>query len=168
MYLTFVCRVMCHGCLSGSVVVFFFFFLFCFLKQAAGLDTGLSMKSQRPDSPDLSVDAFVFSDLICLFVCLFFERKWTINDAFVLCFVSLLRLCRSCSRDPTETILSRLKTLGQTFKEHYTKSTQDTTGSHIGRPVQSSTTTSSHFLSTLNIFSITVLFYFSANLTYLK
>lgn len=51
-----------------------------------------------------------------------------------LCFVTLLlRLCRSCSRDPTQAVLGRVKALGLTFKEHYTKSTEDTTGSHIGR-----------------------------------
>lgn len=39
---------------------------------------------------------------------------------------------RSCSRDPTESILTRVKTLGQTFKDHYTNDSEDTPGSHIG------------------------------------
>uniref|UniRef100_A0A3Q3J8Y2 Retinoblastoma-like protein 1 n=1 Tax=Monopterus albus TaxID=43700 RepID=A0A3Q3J8Y2_MONAL len=38
---------------------------------------------------------------------------------------------RLCSRDPTESILARVKTLGQTFKEHYTKDSEDAPGSHI-------------------------------------
>ncbi|XP_075880767.1 retinoblastoma-like protein 1 [Nelusetta ayraudi] len=43
----------------------------------------------------------------------------------------LLHIFRSCSRDPTQAVLGRVKALGLTFKEHYTKSTEDTTGSHI-------------------------------------
>ncbi|XP_017158750.1 retinoblastoma-like protein 1 [Poecilia reticulata] len=40
-------------------------------------------------------------------------------------------LCRSCSRDPTDSILARVKTLGQTFREQYTNNSEDTPGSHI-------------------------------------
>ncbi|KAJ3602793.1 hypothetical protein NHX12_030541, partial [Muraenolepis orangiensis] len=43
----------------------------------------------------------------------------------------LLSIFRSCSSDPTETILSRVKTLGQTFKDYYTRDTDNTPGSHI-------------------------------------
>ncbi|XP_034442628.1 retinoblastoma-like protein 1 [Hippoglossus hippoglossus] len=43
----------------------------------------------------------------------------------------LMQIFKSCSRDPTDSILSRVKTLGQTFKEHYTKDSEDTPGSHI-------------------------------------
>uniref|UniRef100_A0A665TQL7 Retinoblastoma-like protein 1 n=1 Tax=Echeneis naucrates TaxID=173247 RepID=A0A665TQL7_ECHNA len=43
----------------------------------------------------------------------------------------LLQIFKSCSRSPTEAILSRVKTLGQTFKEHYTNDSEDTPGSHI-------------------------------------
>ncbi|KAF7664249.1 hypothetical protein LDENG_00182580 [Lucifuga dentata] len=43
----------------------------------------------------------------------------------------LMQIFKSCSRDPTETILARVKTLGQTFKEHYTNDSEDTPGSHI-------------------------------------
>uniref|UniRef100_A0A8C3AG46 Retinoblastoma-like protein 1 n=1 Tax=Cyclopterus lumpus TaxID=8103 RepID=A0A8C3AG46_CYCLU len=37
----------------------------------------------------------------------------------------------SCSRNPSESILGRVKTLGQTFKEHYTNDSEDMPGSHI-------------------------------------
>ncbi|XP_076003457.1 retinoblastoma-like protein 1 [Genypterus blacodes] len=43
----------------------------------------------------------------------------------------LLQMFKSCTRDPTESILSRVKTLGQTFKEHYTNNSENTPGSHI-------------------------------------
>ncbi|XP_017286913.1 retinoblastoma-like protein 1 isoform X1 [Kryptolebias marmoratus] len=43
----------------------------------------------------------------------------------------LMQIFKSCSRDPTESILARVKTLGQTFKEHYTNDSEDTPGSHI-------------------------------------
>ncbi|KAM8914786.1 retinoblastoma-like protein 1 isoform 3-T3 [Spinachia spinachia] len=43
----------------------------------------------------------------------------------------LMQMFRSCSRNPTESILSRVKTLGQTFKHHYTKDSEDMPGSHI-------------------------------------
>ncbi|XP_037304283.1 retinoblastoma-like protein 1 isoform X1 [Pungitius pungitius] len=43
----------------------------------------------------------------------------------------LLQMFRSCSRNPTESILGRVKTLGQTFKHHYTKDSEDMPGSHI-------------------------------------
>ncbi|XP_047438939.1 retinoblastoma-like protein 1 [Mugil cephalus] len=43
----------------------------------------------------------------------------------------LMQIFKSCSRDPTDAILARVKTLGQTFKEHYTKDSEDTPGSHI-------------------------------------
>lgn len=39
---------------------------------------------------------------------------------------------RSCSRNPSESILARVKKLGQTFKEHYSLDTEDMPGSHIG------------------------------------
>ncbi|XP_076601713.1 retinoblastoma-like protein 1 [Chaetodon auriga] len=43
----------------------------------------------------------------------------------------LMQTFRSCSRDPTESILARVKTLGQTFKEHYTNDSEDMPGSHM-------------------------------------
>ncbi|XP_040014805.1 retinoblastoma-like protein 1 [Xiphias gladius] len=43
----------------------------------------------------------------------------------------LMQIFRSCSRNPTESILARVKTLGQLFKEHYTNDSEDTPGSHI-------------------------------------
>uniref|UniRef100_A0AAQ5XIR4 Retinoblastoma-like 1 (p107) n=1 Tax=Amphiprion ocellaris TaxID=80972 RepID=A0AAQ5XIR4_AMPOC len=43
----------------------------------------------------------------------------------------LMQIFKSCSRDPTESILARVKILGQTFKEHYTNDSDDTPGSHI-------------------------------------
>nr|XP_020443437.1 retinoblastoma-like protein 1 [Monopterus albus] len=43
----------------------------------------------------------------------------------------LMQIFKLCSRDPTESILARVKTLGQTFKEHYTKDSEDAPGSHI-------------------------------------
>ncbi|XP_036386946.1 retinoblastoma-like protein 1 [Megalops cyprinoides] len=43
----------------------------------------------------------------------------------------LLQIFRSCSRDPTETILNRVKSLGETFRQHYTKSTDEQPGSHM-------------------------------------
>uniref|UniRef100_A0A8C6LQV6 RB transcriptional corepressor like 1 n=1 Tax=Nothobranchius furzeri TaxID=105023 RepID=A0A8C6LQV6_NOTFU len=44
---------------------------------------------------------------------------------------NLVQIFKSCSRDPTESLLAQVKTLGQTFKEHYTKDSEDTPGSHI-------------------------------------
>lgn len=44
---------------------------------------------------------------------------------------NLLQIFKSCSRDPTDPILARVKSLGQTFKEHYTNDSEDTPGSHI-------------------------------------
>ncbi|XP_070701649.1 retinoblastoma-like protein 1 isoform X1 [Pempheris klunzingeri] len=43
----------------------------------------------------------------------------------------LMQIFQSCSRNPTESILARVKTLGQTFKEHYTNDSEDMPGSHI-------------------------------------
>ncbi|XP_057702474.1 retinoblastoma-like protein 1 isoform X2 [Corythoichthys intestinalis] len=43
----------------------------------------------------------------------------------------LLRIFKSCSRDPTEAIVSQVKTLGQTFKEHYTNDSGHSAGSHV-------------------------------------
>ncbi|KAM8866884.1 retinoblastoma-like protein 1 [Synchiropus picturatus] len=42
----------------------------------------------------------------------------------------LLLIFKSCSRNPVDEIQSRMKRLGQTFKEHYTKDAEDTRGSH--------------------------------------
>ncbi|KAF1392142.1 hypothetical protein PFLUV_G00049500 [Perca fluviatilis] len=44
---------------------------------------------------------------------------------------NLINIFKSCSRNPTESILARVKALGQTFKEHYTKDSEDMPGSHI-------------------------------------
>ncbi|XP_072541051.1 retinoblastoma-like protein 1 isoform X2 [Salminus brasiliensis] len=44
---------------------------------------------------------------------------------------SLLQIFASCSRCPTESILNRVKTLGETFKEGYTKQTDDLPGAHM-------------------------------------
>uniref|UniRef100_A0A1A8MJA8 Retinoblastoma-like protein 1 n=3 Tax=Nothobranchius pienaari TaxID=704102 RepID=A0A1A8MJA8_9TELE len=44
---------------------------------------------------------------------------------------NLVQIFKSCSRDPTESLLAQVKTLGQTFKEHYTNDSEDTPGSHI-------------------------------------
>uniref|UniRef100_A0A3B4AQN8 Retinoblastoma-like protein 1 n=1 Tax=Periophthalmus magnuspinnatus TaxID=409849 RepID=A0A3B4AQN8_9GOBI len=44
---------------------------------------------------------------------------------------NLLQIFKSCTRDPTDAILGRIKTLGQTFKEHYTNDSEDSPGSHI-------------------------------------
>ncbi|XP_059185663.1 retinoblastoma-like protein 1 [Centropristis striata] len=43
----------------------------------------------------------------------------------------LMQILKSCSRDPTESVLGRVKLLGQTFKEHYTNDSEDMPGSHI-------------------------------------
>ncbi|XP_068450993.1 retinoblastoma-like protein 1 [Clinocottus analis] len=43
----------------------------------------------------------------------------------------LLQVFRSCSRNPSEAILGRVKALGQTFKDHYTKDSEDMPGSHM-------------------------------------
>uniref|UniRef100_A0A8C6UHX7 Retinoblastoma-like 1 (p107) n=1 Tax=Neogobius melanostomus TaxID=47308 RepID=A0A8C6UHX7_9GOBI len=44
---------------------------------------------------------------------------------------NLVQIFKSCTRDPTDSILARVKSLGQTFKEHYTNDSEDTPGSHI-------------------------------------
>ncbi|XP_063070863.1 retinoblastoma-like protein 1 [Engraulis encrasicolus] len=44
---------------------------------------------------------------------------------------ALLSIFKTCSRDPTETIQTRVKTLGETFKQAYTKNTDDMAGSHM-------------------------------------
>ncbi|XP_066558179.1 retinoblastoma-like protein 1 isoform X2 [Amia ocellicauda] len=43
----------------------------------------------------------------------------------------LLQVFRSCSRDPTETILKWVKGWGETFRQHYTKHTEEQPGSHM-------------------------------------
>ncbi|XP_035243442.1 retinoblastoma-like protein 1 [Anguilla anguilla] len=43
----------------------------------------------------------------------------------------LAHVFRSCSRDPTEAILNRVKSLGETFRQHYTRSTEEQPGSHM-------------------------------------
>ncbi|XP_056129896.1 retinoblastoma-like protein 1 [Lampris incognitus] len=43
----------------------------------------------------------------------------------------LMQIFNSCSKDPTESILNTVKTLGQAFKEHYTNDSEDMPGSHI-------------------------------------
>uniref|UniRef100_A0A4W4E059 Retinoblastoma-like 1 (p107) n=1 Tax=Electrophorus electricus TaxID=8005 RepID=A0A4W4E059_ELEEL len=44
---------------------------------------------------------------------------------------TLLQIFKSCSRDPTEAILNRVKTLGEIFKQAYTKQTADLPGAHM-------------------------------------
>ncbi|XP_030635756.1 retinoblastoma-like protein 1 isoform X1 [Chanos chanos] len=44
---------------------------------------------------------------------------------------TLLHIFSSCSRNPTESILGRVKTLGEKFKQSYTKTWQDMPGAHI-------------------------------------
>ncbi|XP_051563026.1 retinoblastoma-like protein 1 [Myxocyprinus asiaticus] len=44
---------------------------------------------------------------------------------------ALLQIFNSCSRNPTEAILKRVKTLGERFKEAYTKPSEDLPGAHI-------------------------------------
>ncbi|KAL7891877.1 hypothetical protein AOLI_G00013530 [Acnodon oligacanthus] len=44
---------------------------------------------------------------------------------------ALLQIFKSCTRDPTETVLSRVKTFGETFKQGYTKQTDDLPGAHM-------------------------------------
>ncbi|XP_062300088.1 LOW QUALITY PROTEIN: retinoblastoma-like protein 1 [Scomber scombrus] len=43
----------------------------------------------------------------------------------------MMQIFKSCSRDPTESVLARVKTLGQTCQRHYTNDSEDTSGSHI-------------------------------------
>uniref|UniRef100_A0A8C9W9M4 Retinoblastoma-like 1 (p107) n=1 Tax=Scleropages formosus TaxID=113540 RepID=A0A8C9W9M4_SCLFO len=45
---------------------------------------------------------------------------------------ALLLILRSCSRDPTETVLERVKCMGETFRQQYTKHTEELSGSHMG------------------------------------
>uniref|UniRef100_H2SIQ6 Retinoblastoma-like 1 (p107) n=1 Tax=Takifugu rubripes TaxID=31033 RepID=H2SIQ6_TAKRU len=44
---------------------------------------------------------------------------------------NLMQIFKSCSRDPTESILARVKTLGKIFKEHYALDSEDMPTSHI-------------------------------------
>ncbi|XP_047669885.1 retinoblastoma-like protein 1 isoform X2 [Tachysurus fulvidraco] len=44
---------------------------------------------------------------------------------------ALLQIFKSCSRDPTEAILNRVKKLGETFKQAYTKQADDLQGAHM-------------------------------------
>ncbi|XP_041096013.1 retinoblastoma-like protein 1 [Polyodon spathula] len=43
----------------------------------------------------------------------------------------LLQIFSSCSRDPSETILNKVKSLGETFRRHYTRDTDEQPGSHM-------------------------------------
>nr|XP_014340716.1 PREDICTED: retinoblastoma-like protein 1 isoform X2 [Latimeria chalumnae] len=43
----------------------------------------------------------------------------------------LLSIFKSCLRDPTETIVSRVKEMGEKFCHHYTQSSEDQPGSHM-------------------------------------
>uniref|UniRef100_A0A674ARK4 Retinoblastoma-like 1 (p107) n=1 Tax=Salmo trutta TaxID=8032 RepID=A0A674ARK4_SALTR len=45
---------------------------------------------------------------------------------------ALMQIFKSCSRDPIVAILGRVKTLGETFKQHYTKDSEELPGSHMG------------------------------------
>uniref|UniRef100_A0A8C9TWL1 Retinoblastoma-like 1 (p107) n=1 Tax=Scleropages formosus TaxID=113540 RepID=A0A8C9TWL1_SCLFO len=44
---------------------------------------------------------------------------------------ALLQIFKSCSRDPTETVLERVKCMGETFRQQYTKHTEELSGSHM-------------------------------------
>uniref|UniRef100_A0A6Q2YTA4 Retinoblastoma-like protein 1 n=1 Tax=Esox lucius TaxID=8010 RepID=A0A6Q2YTA4_ESOLU len=44
---------------------------------------------------------------------------------------ALLQIFKSCSRDPAEAIVSRVKTLGETFKHNYTKDSEELPGAHM-------------------------------------
>ncbi|NP_001124082.1 retinoblastoma-like protein 1 [Danio rerio] len=44
---------------------------------------------------------------------------------------ALLQIFNSCSRNPTESILNRVKTLGEKFKQAYTNPTDDLPGAHM-------------------------------------
>lgn len=44
---------------------------------------------------------------------------------------TLLNIFKTCSRDPTDTIQNRVRTLGEAFKLNYTKHTDDMPGSHM-------------------------------------
>uniref|UniRef100_A0A3B3DPY9 Retinoblastoma-like 1 (p107) n=1 Tax=Oryzias melastigma TaxID=30732 RepID=A0A3B3DPY9_ORYME len=44
---------------------------------------------------------------------------------------NLMQIFKTCSRDPSGSVLARVKSLGQTFKEHYTNDSEDSPGSHI-------------------------------------
>lgn len=44
---------------------------------------------------------------------------------------ALLQIFNSCSRNPTEAITNRVKTMGERFKEAYTKPTDDLPGAHM-------------------------------------
>uniref|UniRef100_A0A674ASK1 Retinoblastoma-like protein 1 n=1 Tax=Salmo trutta TaxID=8032 RepID=A0A674ASK1_SALTR len=44
---------------------------------------------------------------------------------------ALMQIFKSCSRDPIVAILGRVKTLGETFKQHYTKDSEELPGSHM-------------------------------------
>lgn len=44
---------------------------------------------------------------------------------------NLAQILKSCSRDPTEALLNRVKTLGEIFKQHYTKDSEEAPGSHM-------------------------------------
>ncbi|XP_048879356.1 LOW QUALITY PROTEIN: retinoblastoma-like protein 1 [Brienomyrus brachyistius] len=44
---------------------------------------------------------------------------------------ALLQIFKSCSRDPTDAILEQVKSLGETFREHYTKDTEELPASHM-------------------------------------
>ena len=43
---------------------------------------------------------------------------------------------RSCARSPLESIMSRVKEIGETFCRSYTQSTDEQPGSHIGMDVK--------------------------------
>uniref|UniRef100_A0A9J8BHM2 Retinoblastoma-like protein 1 n=1 Tax=Cyprinus carpio carpio TaxID=630221 RepID=A0A9J8BHM2_CYPCA len=44
---------------------------------------------------------------------------------------ALVQIFNSCSRNPTESILNRVKTMGERFKQAYTKPTDDLPGAHM-------------------------------------
>uniref|UniRef100_A0A671SPC0 Retinoblastoma-like protein 1 n=1 Tax=Sinocyclocheilus anshuiensis TaxID=1608454 RepID=A0A671SPC0_9TELE len=46
---------------------------------------------------------------------------------------ALVHIFNSCSRNPTESILNRVKTMGERFKQAYTKPTDDLPGAHMSQ-----------------------------------
>ncbi|XP_043563463.1 retinoblastoma-like protein 2 [Chiloscyllium plagiosum] len=65
----------------------------------------------------------------------FFSQQY-VTSTLMTDFERLLQIFRSCSRDPTQSVLNRVKEMGEIFCHHYTQSTKDHSGFSIDSTIR--------------------------------
>lgn len=142
------------GVCGGSSVPFCLAFVFWKLSCLAPADTFfllivlsislmLAVKSVQQERNNLSVWCFPWFLMLGLLsnrklrktslVCLFARDQDTyLRGQGLLPVFS----CRSCARSPAESIVNRVREIGETFCHSYTQPTDELPGSHIGRKVK--------------------------------